>query len=805
MPLPNFSFFKKQGGSGKLIDHEVIEQDFVPYACHYNPNTILTKNGELLQVIRITGFAFEALTNDIRDLRQTIREAIRQSVQSTDFAISIHTVRRAANIQPQGEYPEDFSRILNAAWVEHNHWDNQYLNEIFITILHQGEQASITNPGTLLRGLFPMAEIKARDAYLEQAHAALDETVLNIMRVMNEYGAHRLGLIEDNGVIYSEPLKFLDKLVTLTDEDVPLQEKGLDDVLAQHVDVAFGNNVMEVRNYKARKTRYGALLTLKEYHEISLNALGRLLQMPIEFVITQSFDFINANKALECFEHQAEIYEMSGARELAQASGITSIMTSNRGEVTDFGEHQITIFIMADTVELVEKHLRLCLREFSNIGMSLLREDLMLEEGYWAQLPGNFPFLKRLRPTNTARIGGFALLNNLPSGRANNTHWGPALTLFYTAAATPYFFNFHIGSNGHTMLIGPRGAGKTVLMNFLLSEARKVQPKMFYFDYDRASEIFIRSLNGDYHRLHELDHMSQPLSPAMNPLQLPDTPGNRTFLIVWLECLLQDAAPGIERYREQFWPHLAAAVEHIYTLPREERRLATLADFARLREERIGIYLAEWHSTGRYASLFDHATDALDLSNPVIGFNLTEVMRDKRMKAPVVAYLLHRVMNELDGYPAIVVLDEAWQLLDNPLFASRLGGWLEKLRASNAIALLATEQVEEIDKSDLNPTIMEHIATQIYLANPSADAAYMETFGLTQQEVVYVTAMEARRRHFLLKRGRESIVAELNLKGLEPLLNVLSADEDRLRKYEQIIATHGTELHEWLPRYLDAA
>lgn len=790
---------------GKLIDHEVIEQDFVPYACHIDPHTILTKNGELLQIVKITGFAFEALTNDIRDLRETIRQAIRESVTTTDFAVCIHTVRRAADIRPEGEYPEDFSRILNASWIEHNGWDNQYLNEIYITILHQGEKARLKDVASTLRGLFPARERHARNRYIDESHGRLQEATLGMLRVLNEYGAHRLGLIEDGGVVYSEPLKFLGKLVTLTDEDVPLPERGLDDMLSQAMDIAFGSNVMEVRNYRVGKTRYGALLTIKEYHKISINALGRLLQMPVEFVISQSFDFIHHKEALKHFEEQSDIYKMSGTVDLASSSGLSAVMANNRGQATDFGEHQITIFVMNDSLDGLEKNLLLVTREFNALGMTLLREDMMLEEGYWAQLPGNFPFLRRLRPIDTARVGGFALLNNLPSGRANNTHWGPALSLFYTAARTPYFFNFHIGTNGHTILVGPSGSGKTVLMNFLLSEARKYQTKLFYFDHDRSSEVFLRSIGGEYHRVLETDHLSRPLWPAMNPLLLDDTPGNRTFLLVWLESLLQDAAPGIARYREQFWPHLAGGIDHLFTLPRAERRLKVLADFVRLREERLGVYLAEWHSTGTFAAVFDHAEDALDLSGGIVGFNLSELSKQPRTRAPVVAYLLHRIMNELDGYPAIVVLDEAWRLLDNPIFTTRLGGWLEKLRGMNAIALLATERSEEAHKSELNPTIMEHIATQIFLPDPTADNSLIETFGLSEQELVYVQAMESRRRHFLLKRGPEAIVAEMNLQGLEPLMNVLSADADRLRKFDALRASKGEELHEWLPAYLGVA
>ena len=39
--------------SFREIADDVIESDFVPYACLYNPTTIITKDGELLQTIKI--------------------------------------------------------------------------------------------------------------------------------------------------------------------------------------------------------------------------------------------------------------------------------------------------------------------------------------------------------------------------------------------------------------------------------------------------------------------------------------------------------------------------------------------------------------------------------------------------------------------------------------------------------------------------------------------------------------------------------------------------------------------------------
>jgi type IV secretory pathway VirB4 component len=59
------------------------------------------------------------------------------------------------------------------------------------------------------------------------------------------------------------------------------------------------------------------------------------------------------------------------------------------------------------------------------------------------------------------RIGAF---HTYPAGRPSGNHWGPAIA-DETAAQSPYYFNFHVGDLGHTLIIGPSGAGKTVVQN----------------------------------------------------------------------------------------------------------------------------------------------------------------------------------------------------------------------------------------------------------------------------------------------------------------------------------------------------
>jgi type IV secretion system protein VirB4 len=123
-----------------------------------------------------------------------------------------------------------------------------------------------------------------------------------------------------------------------------------------------------------------------------------------------------------------------------------------------------------------------------------VREDAALEPSFWAQFPGNTQFIPRKALISSANFAGPASFHSHPVGRASGNHWGPAVTLLETTAASPYYFNFHKGDLGNFLVIGPSGAGKTVVLNFLLAQSERFQPKVVFFDKDRGAEIFLRAM-----------------------------------------------------------------------------------------------------------------------------------------------------------------------------------------------------------------------------------------------------------------------------------------------------------------------
>ena len=89
------------------------------------------------------------------------------------------------------------------------------------------------------------------------------------------------------------------------------------------------------------------------------------------------------------------------------------------------------------------------------------------------------------------------------------------------------------------MYEGKSGTGKTALINFLLSQVQKYDPKptIFFFDKDRGAEIFVRACGGTYMALES----GQPT--GFNPFQCENTEANVQFL-----CNLMKQLGGKSHY-----------------------------------------------------------------------------------------------------------------------------------------------------------------------------------------------------------------------------------------------------------------
>lgn len=185
---------------------------------------------------------------------------------------------------------------------------------------------------------------------------------------------------------------------------------------------------------------------------------------------------------------------------------------------------------------------------------------------------------------------------------------------------------------------------------------------------------------------------------------------------------------------------------------------------------------------------------------------MTLVLDDPAVRTPAMMVLFHRVEERLDGTPAIIVVDEGWKALDDEVFVRRIKDWEKTIRKRNGIVGFATQSAQDALQSRIASAIVEQAATQLFMANPKAQAAdYVDGFGLTQHEFELVRALPDTARCFLVKHGNESVVARLNLSGEHDLLTILSGRERTVRLLDEIRAEVGDDPAAWMPQLLERA
>jgi type IV secretion system protein VirB4 len=782
---------RRKVSKAEIGKREVTAATFIPYDHHWDKETIITKKRELLQIIKIDGFSFETADDDVVDMKKMVRNSLYKSMAEGTFSMWFHMVRRRQSAYPEGKMPKGFATYLDDKWRKKHHSHSSFVNELYISVIRKDDTKGAAKIQSLMDKLEKKTNKDADSIQLQEMHKELREAVYRVLATFRDYGARVLTTSMTESGPISEPLEFLGRLVN-GGAGQPMLVPTLD--IAHYLPTSrlyFGSRAIEIRS--ASGTRYAGIVSVKEYSpHTAAGIMDAFLQMPFELVVSQSYAFENRQSNLGSMQLQQRRMRNSNDLAVSQVREITDALDMAMSGHIAFGKHHLTVMALEDNLNALEAAVSMVIAELVNVGINPVREKLILEQCYWAQLPANGDFIGRASKINTLNIAGFAAMHNYPVGKIAGNHWGDAVTVFDTTSGTPFFFNFHARDVGHTTIIGPTGAGKTVLMNFLCAQALKFNCRLFMFDKDRGAEIFVRAINGVY------THIDPGKKCHFNPLQLDDTMENRSFITEWLSSLtsINDEPPSAEDLLI-----IQRAVEGLYKLRKEDRVLHNIAPFFGMEGAgSIATRLKQWYGNGRFAGVFDQVEDRVNFkSSNIFGFEMGDVLANKACLVPVLLYLFQRIQMSLDGTPTIIVLDEAWALVDNKIFAGKIKDWLKTLRKLNGLVVFATQSVEDAVNSSISDTLIQQTATQIFLPNPKATEPYRKAFMLSEREFNLLKNTDPGSRYFLVKQGKDVVVARIDLGGLEDIINVLSGRAETVGLLDQIRSEVGDEVTAWLP------
>lgn len=792
----------------------------VPYTAHATDSLVATRNGDYVQAWRIAGVAFESADHaQIASWHEQLN-LLWRNIASPQVALWTHVVRRREPVDATERSSGGFARDLEMRYRVRLAADTLRVNEIYLALIYRS-QATVAEQ-TLWRMLHRtnqrLEDVNRRDA-IEACGKLADSLQASLERYQPQaLGAYRCAAREGSTL-----LEYFALLLNGEWQPMPLPQAPLADVLVTSR-TFFGLEAMEYRT--ATATRLGAFLGIKEYPATTTPGLfNRLLTASFPFVFTQSFTFLSKSTGLGLLKRQAQRLRNAGDHAVTQAQALEEALDQLAGNEFVMGDHHASLHVLTEAATEDEPagHARRArlrgLHEniaaartlLAEAGLVVAREDLALEAAYWAQLPGNFAFRPRKAPITSRNFAALSPFHNFPTGRATGNHWGEALTVFATRAGSPYYFSLHASDaresdggsrrdTGHTFLCGPTGSGKTVFLGFCLAMLQRQRVTQIVFDKDRGLEILVRACGGEYFRFE------RGVSSGMNPLELPATPEHCEFLRLWLRRLVARPERALSAREDH---DLDQALRGVLALEPAARRLSRLLEFLPpVDPEGLHARLAPWCAVGGGAEAwaFDAGADRMGPlleQHALLGIDVTTLLENERLRAPAVLYLFHLVHRLLDGRRLVVWMDEFERLLADPAFMDFAKDGLKTWRKRNGVAAFATQSASDVLDSPIARTLIEQTPTKIFFPNPDASHdEYVAGLGVSEREFALVKQeLEPGTRAFLIKQGRESVAAVLDLKGFDFELDVISGRTANIAVLEQLLRAVGADPAAWLPRF----
>lgn len=801
---------------------------------HLNSPTIFeSKEGLLGSVIKLQGVPF--VTEGARELN-ALSHMLHSAISIIDerFICYVTTLRKKESSELPGEFLSPFAKRINDKYHARFKHRALYQNSLYVTIVLKGDTSTYTAKGIeWCKRLLDVGSIEAQRLRRLDSINTLTSKIDQLLSSLSKFIPTRLG-DNDARLGYSELIEFL-SLITNAGEAIKFRHPArlsaisksipqayLDEALypeghlGQYVaahQILFGEYT-QFQGATKSDVQFGAILSVKKYGQESASViLDPLLSLDSEFIATHTFAPIPRDAALKTIHLKRSKLNNAHDAGVSQIAALGSLEDKIASELALLGHHHNTLMLIAPTIKQLEKSINDAVKAYAHSGFVVIKESLGLEPAFWAQIPGNHAFIARASLITSHNFVDFCALHNYQTGFKDKNHLRSAVTLLETPSKTPVWFNYHTQSSatnpakGHAVIFGGNNAGKTTLVSFMDAQMGRYQGKSFFLDRDQASRIYIlASGNSRYTIIHPKfkDNI------RMNPLQLPDSPDNRSFVKTWVSALIK--RPGEEDIPSPIAEQMNECVDYNFEhLEKSYRTLTNLAkclpiDFQRFPELRRWLKGNDSFGDGEFAWMFDNEEDALKLGCDKVGFDITYLMDEVSplISTPVYLYLVHRMRQCLDGRLTSFIIDEAFQVFNSPFWVKLLRDWLPTIRKKNGHFIFMTQSPQTVIDSDISPVILDNIATMVLFPNALASrTTYIDHLKLSEAEFQTLIHVSPESRLFLYKQGHEAILCKLDLNPLSDEIRVLSGNEKSVRLLDDILKEVGDDEDRWLPIFLE--
>jgi type IV secretion system protein VirB4 len=775
--------------------------DYLPWVALVAPGVVLNKDGSFQRTAKFRGPDLDsAVAAELVAVASRINNAFRRL--GSGWSIFVEAQRSEAATYPDSTFPDPASGLVDAERkADFEEAGAHFVSGYFLTFLY-----------------LPPAEEAARaETWLYEGRERSGVDPHEILRTFTDRTDRVLALLdgfmpESNWLDDSETLTYLHSCVStkrhrLRVPETPIYLDALlaDQPLTGGLEPRLGNEHLRI-------------LTVTGFPTVTtpglLDDLNRLA-FPYRWSTRAILlDKVDATKLLTKIRRQWFAKRKSIAAILKEvmtneASALVDTDAANKALDADMALQELgadvagmayvtaTIAVWDADPRLADEKLRLVEKVIQGRDFTARVETVNAVDAWLGSLPGHAYANVRQPPISTLNLAHMIPLSAVWAGPERDEHFGaPPLLYGKTEGSTPFRLSLHVGDVGHTLVVGPTGAGKSVLLALMALQFRRYdRAQVFAFDFGGSIRAAALSMGGDWHDLGGGLTEGSDASVSLQPLARIHDTYERAWAADWIVAILMREGVAITpEVKEHIW----TALTSLASAPTEERTITGLAVL--LQSNDLKQALRPYCVGGPYGRLLDAEAEHLG-SADVQAFEIEGLVGTGAAPA-VLAYLFHRIGDRLDGRPTLLIIDEGWLALDDEGFAGQLREWLKTLRKKNASVIFATQSLSDIDGSNIAPAIIESCPTRLLLPNeraiePQITAIYRR-FGLNDRQIELIARATPKRDYYCQSRRGDRLF-ELGLSEVGLALCAASSKSDQTL-IANLIAEHGRDgfLAAWL-------
>ncbi len=775
--------------------------DFLPWAALAAPGVVLNKDGSFQRTARFRGPDLDsAVQAELVAVAGRLNNAFRRL--GSGWALFVEAQRNEAGTYPAGTFPDAASALVDAerkADFEEAgvHFESSYfLTFLFLpppeeqaraeTWLYEGRAQSGVDPHEIMRGFVDRTDrmLQLVEAFMPECAWLDDSETLSYLHSCISGARHRVRVPETpaylDALLADQPLtggieprlgESHLRVLTITGFPTATTPGILDDL--NRLAFSYRWTTRAILLDKQDATRL--LTKVRRQWFAKRKSIAALLK---EVMTNEASALVDTDAANKAADADLALQEL-GADYAGQALVTATVVVWDRDP------------------RLADEKLRLVEKAIQGRDFVAFAETINAVDAWLGSLPGQVYANVRQPPLSTLNLAHMIPLSAVWAGPERNEHLGaPPLLFGKTEGSTPFRLSLHVGDVGHTLVVGPTGAGKSVLLALLALQFRRYAgAHVFAFDFGGSIRAATLGMGGDWYDLGGNLTESVEASVALQPLARIDQSHERAWACDWLIAVL--SREGI-KVTPEMKEHLWSALTSLSSAPLEERTLTGLAVL--LQSNELKQALRPYCIGGPYGRLLDAEHERLGEAS-VQAFE-TEGLIGTPAAPAVLSYLFHRIGDRLDGRPALIIIDEGWLALDDASFSGQLREWLKTLRKRNASVVFATQSLSDIDGSSIAPAIIESCPTRLLLPNeraiePQISAIYRR-FGLNDRQIDIIASATPKRDYYCQSR-RGARLFELGLSPIALALCAASSKSDQAA-IERVLSDEGREgfLAAWL-------